>query len=65
MNFSFGNWENKKAIFSRAMIIRAAAHLLGHALGLYVSTSGSDFYIFGLIVTRSEANRTFSVLMSH
>ena len=34
MNFSFGNWKENGTLHPHSHIIRAAAHLFGHALGL-------------------------------
>ncbi|KAF5975668.1 agglutinin HPA-like protein [Fusarium bulbicola] len=34
MNFNFGAWKVRKAVYSHAYIKRLAAHLFGHALGL-------------------------------
>ena len=34
MNFAFGGWGDRKVVYSHKYIVRAAAHLFGHALGL-------------------------------
>lgn len=34
MNFAFGGWGDSKMVYSHRYIVRAAAHLFGHAVGL-------------------------------